>query len=164
MEGRAGPCVEMEGHGREELFEELDVSRTVGWFTSHLPGEAGVPGRRGGPGIGDGLKRIKELLRGVPNRGIGYGVLRHMSGDEGVIGRLGRACEAEVRFNYLGQFDQVMKGSGVLRPAVERGGASVSGENRMRGGMEVTGMVAGGRLRMEWVYSQEDESRERSRS
>ncbi len=71
---------------------------------------------------------------------------------------MGGATKAEVRFNYLGQFDQVLKAEGMLRPAKESSGPSQAAENRMTRVMDVSGMVAGGRLRMEWVYSEEDET------
>ncbi len=73
--GRRSLVVELEGHGREGLFEEVDVSRTVGWFTSIYP----VRLEAESEDIGGALKEIKEQLRGVPNRGIGYGVLRYLS-------------------------------------------------------------------------------------
>src|SRR5256885_15749410 len=60
--------------------------------------------------------------------------------------------KAEVRFNYLGQFDQVFKEEGLLKPAGERSGASQAEENGMGGGLDVSGLVAGGRVRMERVY------------
>ena len=71
--------VDLEGHGREELGEEVDVSRTVGWFTTLFPVRLEIKAREQ-PGAA--LKRIKEQLRGVPQRGIGYGLLRYLRGAE----------------------------------------------------------------------------------
>ena len=92
--------LDLEGHGREELFRELDVNRTVGWFTTIYPVVLEV---EGGQGVGRVLKSVKEQLRAVPGKGIGYGILRYL--------RQGRGEElkgeaAEVSFNYLGQFEQ----------------------------------------------------------
>ena len=70
--------VAMEGHGREELFAGVDLSRTVGWFTSVFPVELRLPNRGG---LGEELKAVKEQLRAVPNRGLGYGVLRYLAGE-----------------------------------------------------------------------------------
>ncbi len=154
--GEKSLVVELEGHGREGLFEDVDVSRTVGWFTTTYP----VRLEAGSEEIGQALKQIKEQLRAVPNRGIGYRVLRHLSRDEEVERRLGGGVEAEVRFNYLGQFDQVLKAEGVLRPARESSGPSQAAENLMTRALDVSGMVAGGRLRMDWVYSEQEQSRE----
>ncbi len=88
--------IQLEGHGREDLFEDTDLSRTVGWFSSLFP-------VRLTPHIAPGasLCGIKEQLRAVPNKGIGYGVLRHMA-DSTFAQQL---AAARVTFNYLGQFD-----------------------------------------------------------
>ena len=95
--------VNMEGHGREEILEGVDVSRTVGWFTSLYPillelDEQDQPG--------EALKSIKEQLRAIPQRGIGYGLLRYLCADTQVVEQMRRLSEAELSFNYLGQFDQ----------------------------------------------------------
>src|SRR5262249_50747976 len=75
--GSARVLVALEGHGGGEVAAELDVSRTVGWFTSLYPVllDAGVtnPGRL--------LRSVKEQLRAVPQRGLGYGLLRYLGGD-----------------------------------------------------------------------------------
>ena len=77
--GRETVTVDLEGHGREELFEELDVTRTVGWFTTMYP--VVLPGKVKEPG--QALKEVKERLRGVPRRGIGYGVRKWLKGEPG---------------------------------------------------------------------------------
>ncbi|RKT55883.1 non-ribosomal peptide synthase protein (TIGR01720 family)/amino acid adenylation domain-containing protein [Saccharothrix australiensis] len=89
--GRDRVLVDLEGHGREELFDDVDLSRTVGWFTTVFPVALDVP-----RGWGEALKAVKERLRAVPNRGIGYGALRHFAG--------GPVCDPAVSFNYLGRF------------------------------------------------------------
>ena len=86
--------VDLEGHGREDLFGDVDLSRTVGWFTSMFPVALSAAG-----GWADVLKSVKEGLRSVPRRGIGFGALRHLG--DGVPGTV----EPQVSFNYLGQFD-----------------------------------------------------------
>ncbi|MFD1148976.1 amino acid adenylation domain-containing protein [Saccharothrix hoggarensis] len=92
--GRPRVLVDLEGHGREELFPDVDLSRTVGWFTTVFPVALDVPAGD----WGDALKSVKEALRAVPRRGIGYGVLRHLA-------RTAPACDPAVGFNYLGRFD-----------------------------------------------------------
>ncbi|MCI0655910.1 MAG: condensation domain-containing protein, partial [Acidobacteria bacterium] len=148
--------VDLEGHGREALSEEEDVSRTVGWFTTIAPVrlEAGVKGE-----IGEDLKKIKEELRGVPGRGIGYGMLRFLA-DE-ASREQARKIKAEVGFNYLGQFDQVLEEGGMLSAAGESGGSGVSGEAERGHALEVSGSVAGGRLRLGVSYSEGMYERER---
>jgi amino acid adenylation domain-containing protein/non-ribosomal peptide synthase protein (TIGR01720 family) len=91
--GRSRVLVDLEGHGREELFPDVDLSRTVGWFTTVFPVALDVPGGH----WGEALKSVKEQLRAVPGRGIGYGALRHLA-------RTAPACDPRVSFNYLGRF------------------------------------------------------------
>ncbi|MFB9569689.1 amino acid adenylation domain-containing protein, partial [Saccharopolyspora hordei] len=96
-EGRV--VVELEGHGREEIADGLDLSRTVGWFTSAYPVRLDAGVRRleelaDARTRGRVLKRVKEQLRAVPDNGIGYGVLR----DELP------SCTPQIGFNYLGRF------------------------------------------------------------
>ena len=78
--------IDLEGHGREQqLFEGVDLSRTVGWFTSLFPVrlDAGAldleEALEGGAVLGQAFKRIKEQLRALPDGGLGYGLLRHLN-------------------------------------------------------------------------------------
>ncbi|MGM1060724.1 amino acid adenylation domain-containing protein [Saccharothrix sp. Mg75] len=95
--GRSRVLVDLEGHGREELFDDVDLSRTVGWFTTVFPVALDLPAPDAGD-WGEALKSVKEQLRAVPRRGIGYGALRHLA-------RTAPACTPAVSFNYLGRFD-----------------------------------------------------------
>ncbi|KAF6649084.1 condensation domain-containing protein, partial [Paenibacillus sp. EKM301P] len=94
--------VNLEGHGRESILPELDITRTVGWFTTQFPV---VLDMNAGQDLSQRIKQVKEGLRRIPQKGIGYGMLRYLSA----------ACEQErfvtepeISFNYLGQFDQDM--------------------------------------------------------
>src|SRR5262249_35459846 len=84
--------VEVEGHGREELEEAVDVTRTVGWFTSIYPVVINVGGKRGGVEV---LKRVKEKMRRAPRRGMGYGVLRYLATEGRISEELKAGQEAE---------------------------------------------------------------------
>ncbi|WP_266159409.1 non-ribosomal peptide synthase/polyketide synthase [Dyella silvatica] len=99
---------ELEGHGREDLFDGVDLSRSVGWFTSLYP-VALDPGSidlaqalRGGADLGRSLKRIKEQLHAIPDHGLGYGLLRHL--DDAGRAILGQHPAPQIAFNYLGRF------------------------------------------------------------
>jgi non-ribosomal peptide synthase protein (TIGR01720 family) len=155
--GGGGLLVDFEGHGREEeAAGGLDLSRTVGWFTSVYPVLLEVDG-------GDeaaALKAVKEQLRSVPAKGVGYGVLRYLSSDERVRSALAEMPAAEVSFNYLGQFDQVLGGGGGFRAAVEPVGAARDSGGRREHPLAVNGMVVGGRLRVSFGYSREVHRRE----
>src|ERR1041384_4469671 len=82
--------VEMEGHGREEISKEVDVTRTVGWFTTKYP--VVVELSESGEVVAS-LKRLKEALRGIPMKGIGYGVLKYLGESAAVREELKRGGE-----------------------------------------------------------------------
>jgi thioester reductase-like protein/non-ribosomal peptide synthase protein (TIGR01720 family) len=144
--------VDLEGHGREDIFDDMDLSRTVGWFTSIFPvlldlGETGSPGKA--------LKAVKEQLRGIPNRGIGYGLLRYLSDDREMSLQLRSLPQAEVSFNYLGQFDQALSESSLFGLAQESSGLSCSLSGNRSYLIDINGFVAGGQLRLDWTYSEQ---------
>ena len=99
--------LDLEGHGREEIFADVDLSRTVGWFTSQFPVrlDAGAldleEALAGGPALGVALKRIKEQLRALPANGLGYGLLRYLNAQTGV--QLASEAVPQLGFNYLGR-------------------------------------------------------------
>jgi amino acid adenylation domain-containing protein/non-ribosomal peptide synthase protein (TIGR01720 family) len=138
----------LEGHGREELFSDVDVSRTIGWFTTVFPVVLEVPAN-GTPG--DALKAIKEQLRSIPRTGIGYGVLRYLGRDKTLSRHL--AVPAEVCFNYLGQLDGLWSEESMFGPATEDSGPALSGRNRRSHAIEIDGSVTGGQLQMTWHYN-----------
>jgi non-ribosomal peptide synthase protein (TIGR01720 family) len=93
-----GPVlVDLEGHGREEFATDLDVSRTVGWFTTVYP----VCLDPGDSDAADAVKRVKEQLRAVPDKGLGYGLLRYLD-PPGAAELTGP--DPQIGFNYLGRF------------------------------------------------------------
>ncbi|XCM33557.1 condensation domain-containing protein [Streptomyces parvus] len=100
--------VDVEGHGREEIVEGVDLSRTVGWFTSIHPVRidpgpvAWADAVKGGEALGQALKRVKEQARAAPDRGVGFGLLRHLHPDAGP--ELAARNVPQLGFNYLGRF------------------------------------------------------------
>jgi len=85
--------VDVERHGREEIAPDVDLTRTVGWFTSVQPVRL--------PADGD-LRTIKERLRAAPDNGLGYGMLRYLNAQ--VAPLLATSAQAQVLFNYFGRF------------------------------------------------------------
>ncbi|MFE0179163.1 amino acid adenylation domain-containing protein, partial [Streptomyces sp. NPDC059002] len=103
--------VRLEGHGREEdLVPGADLSRTVGWFTSMYPARIDVNGAdvaevlAGGPAAGQAIKRVKEQLRAVPDKGVGYGLLRYLNPE--TAGQLAGYPVPQIGFNYLGRISE----------------------------------------------------------
>ncbi|HEY4466111.1 MAG TPA: amino acid adenylation domain-containing protein, partial [Streptosporangiaceae bacterium] len=136
--------IDLEGHGREQdLIEGADLSRTVGWFTSIFPVALTLPGG----GWGQALKSVKEQLRAVPHRGVGYGALRYLS-DAGT----GLVCEPAVSFNYLGQLDRFPDG-GLVHGAEHGLDAAVSAGTPRAHQVDVVGRVENQRLKLTWTYS-----------
>ena len=144
--------VSLEGHGREAVFEDADVTRTVGWFTSRYP----VMLERGeGEGVGEALRRAKEMLRAVPGRGVGYGVLRYMGEDAQAREELsGLDAAAEVSFNYLGQFDQSVRESSLFKISDEAPQVAQSSGGMLSHLLRVNAHVVGGRLEVLWTFSE----------
>lgn len=100
--------IDMEGHGRESIFDGVDLSRTVGFFTSIYPVRLD-PGPvdleeawAGGEALGKALKSIKEQLRSIPDNGIGYALLRYLNPETAPV--LSRLPKPQIDFNYLGRF------------------------------------------------------------
>ena len=144
--GQAAVHVELEGHGREEEWiTGVDLSRTVGWFTSTYPLRLQAPGE-----VGDSIKAIKEHLRQVPNRGIGFGVLAWLSPH----GEALRALPApRITFNYLGQFDRSFGEGALLRPAAESSGRNMDPDAPPGNWLSINGSIIDGSLRLAWSFA-----------
>jgi len=140
--------IDLEGHGREDLFPEFDLSRTVGWFTSISP----IHLRLEGPSQGDALKAIKEQLRRIPQRGIGYGVLRYLSPQANTRALLEALPKAQVSFNNLGRIDGLSAGP-ILGVVNEGAGSGESSTAPRRYLLEVITQIENGCLQMDIVYS-----------
>ena len=140
---------DLEAHGREDLFDDVDLTRTVGWFTAMFPVALELPA---GAGAGELLVSVKEQLRAVPNRGIGYGLLRYLRGDEELSTALRAQPQAEVRFNYLGQLDQRLPQDAPLRAAREPAGPARSMRGRRRHAIDVLVSIMGGCLHARFAY------------
>jgi natural product biosynthesis luciferase-like monooxygenase protein/non-ribosomal peptide synthase protein (TIGR01720 family) len=146
--------VDLEGHGREEIGAEVEVSRTVGWFTTIFPVLV-EPGSAQRPG--DALKSVKEQLRAVPNNGIGYGLLRYLHEDTKLRHELAQ-LKADLLFNYLGQFGQLgADNAGLLAPDPEGPGPlyrDASPRQARSHLIEIVAIVVDEELKLMWHYSE----------
>ncbi|MEG4440289.1 amino acid adenylation domain-containing protein [Microcoleus sp. AT9_B5] len=147
--------LDLEGHGREDIFEGVDLSRTIGWFTAVFPVLLNLekPAE-----IGAAIKSVKEQLRAVPNRGIGCGVLRYLNPE--ISKKMHKLPQAEVSFNYLGQFDQVLPKSSLLMLSSEPSGPLRSPRGNRRYLLEINGFIASSKLQLDWTYSESIHRRE----
>jgi amino acid adenylation domain-containing protein/non-ribosomal peptide synthase protein (TIGR01720 family) len=139
--------LDLEGHGREDL-SGTDLTRTVGWFTTLFPVAVEL-GAEADPL--DVLREVKRRLRQVPNRGLGYGLLRHLS--RRTAEQLRQLPRAEVLFNYLGQIDQALAESSLFHPAAEHPGQTEDRWGERHYLFEINALVRAGRLEVVWTYS-----------
>lgn len=139
--------ITLEGHGREDLFTDLDISRTVGWFTSQYPVllqiEEGVE-------LGTLIKKVKEELRHIPNKGAGYGVLKYLST---ALNPSLQKAEPEIVFNYLGQFDQ-NESESILQFSPYSAGSEVSENMLQNQTLTINGIIEKNRLKLTVNYNQ----------
>ncbi|CAG8871174.1 D-alanine--D-alanyl carrier protein ligase [Pseudomonas fluorescens] len=147
--GADSALIRLEGHGREELFEDVDLTRTVGWFTTVFPVRL-TPAQ----GLSASIKAIKEQLRAIPDKGLGYGVLRHL-GTEVQREALAALPEPRVTFNYLGQFDGsfAAEDGALFRPVGVASGSEQGLDATLNNDLLVNGRVYGGELSLNWTFS-----------
>ena len=129
--------ITLEGHGREPPDDSLDLSRTVGWFTSLYPFVVEVPG----DDIGEQITHVKTALRELPRKGIGYGLLRYRDDTRPPATTLA----PQLSFNYLGQFDGA-GATGLFRFSDDSTGCAIDPRLPRAHELDVVGVVADNRL------------------
>src|SRR5581483_9389124 len=147
--------VMLEGHGREDLGAALDVSRTVGWFTSLYP--VNLPTAVAGEEE-EGLAQIQTLMEQLPQHGVGYGLLSWL--DEGEQAQALRQWgeRIQVSFNYLGQF--LHRAQGHITPATEDIGSMRNRDDLRPYQLEIVGIIKDGQLSLQWSYNQQSFDRQ----
>ncbi|MFI6685879.1 amino acid adenylation domain-containing protein [Streptomyces sp. NPDC050485] len=141
--------IALEGHGREDLFEDIDLSRTLGWFTTVYPVSLDVPADDWGPA----LKSVKERLRAVPGRGLGHGALRHLPGADGPSRLPADGTGPQISFNYLGQWDGSTSQDGLVRRRLAGLGRDQAPDLDRPHLMDIVAAVNDGELRIDWIHS-----------
>jgi len=146
--------VDVEGHGREEdalagTGMQVDLSRTVGWFTTIYPVVLELPAS---DDQSEAIKNIKEQVRAVPHKGLNYGVLRYLA-EPAVREQMLKLPQAELVFNYLGQSHTVLREGGLFKITQEGSGQSRSKMDARSRVLEVDAVIHDGRLQMTWNYS-----------
>lgn len=147
--GQASALIQLEGHGRETLFDDIDLTRSVGWFTSAYPLRLTPQAEQG-----DSIKAIKEQLRGVPHKGLGYGVLRYLA-DDLCKQSMAALPSAQITFNYLGQFDQSFGADALFHPLEETAGLAHDPDAPLPNELSIDSQVYGGELVLRWTFSRE---------
>ncbi|NWE80275.1 non-ribosomal peptide synthetase [Pseudomonas yamanorum] len=152
--GHESALIQLEGHGRETLFDEIDLTRSVGWFTSAYPLRLTPLHIEEAAGQGASIKAIKEQLRGVPHKGLGYGVLRYLA-DDLCRQTMAALPTASITFNYLGQFDQSFGADALFHPLDEFAGIAHDPDAPLPNELSVDSQVYGGELVLRWTFSRE---------
>ncbi|MBX9597695.1 MAG: amino acid adenylation domain-containing protein [Burkholderiales bacterium] len=130
--------ITLEGHGREDINRELNINHTVGWFTSMYPVKLELSAN-----LADSIKQIKENLRNIPHKGIGFGSFAQSSESGLSFQQL-----PKISFNYLGQFDSQ---DSYWQISDESSGISMDQANRDHNLININGMVIAGELRFSIV-------------
>lgn len=144
----------IEGHGREELTGDCDVSRTVGWFTALFPVLLELcPDAQSGdsPNWGELLISVKEQLRLIPHKGLSYGVLRYLDNKP----LTPSAQTPEISFNYLGQLDVSMGESSLFSLTEENFGQMRSLKQTREHLIDLSAAIIGGQLEVYWRYCED---------
>ncbi|MBQ4816178.1 non-ribosomal peptide synthetase [Bacillus pumilus] len=146
--GESHVHVQLEGHGREDILSGLDVSRTIGWFTSMYPV---VLKAKPDQSIAEAIKGTKEMLRRVPNKGIGYGILKYLTATESS----GQHVQPEISLNYLGQIDQEVT-TELFGPSAYDMGRQASPDSEAVYKLNLSGLVQHNRFKLSCSYCSDE--------
>ncbi|MGI9290684.1 MAG: non-ribosomal peptide synthase/polyketide synthase [Gammaproteobacteria bacterium] len=142
--------INLESHGREELFNHLDISRTVGWFTTLYPVLFSVNDSNDPSAV---LNDVKTTLNNLPDNGIGYGMLRYLSRDSGTRNALAEIPDAEIGFNYLGQIDKATSGDNLFSMASGVRGLEQGQDDPRPHALDIHSAVSNEQLQISVIYS-----------
>ncbi|HDX9649186.1 TPA: amino acid adenylation domain-containing protein, partial [Bacillus cereus] len=137
--------ISLEGHGRERIIKNVDISRTVGWFTTKYPVYINLGDEKD---LSMTIKTVKESLRRIPNKGIGYGVLKQLSGDPD----LWNIEQPPILFNYLGQMDTDLNNT-IFSSSWISAGESIGGKHIRETPIEMNAIVLDGKLTIDTTYN-----------
>ncbi|WP_243391509.1 non-ribosomal peptide synthetase [Paenibacillus sp. GM1FR] len=145
--------INLEGHGRESIGTDIDITRTVGWFTTKFPVVLEPETDRD---LTYQIKQVKENLRRIPNKGLGYGICRYLSkSEDGLVW----GAEPEINFNYLGQFDDDVN-QGEIGASSYSSGSPASDRQARSFLLDINGMVLDGALSLDLSYSRKQYRKE----
>lgn len=148
--GNDSARITLEGHGREELFDDIDISRTVGWFTSGFPV---VLTRAPSNHHIDNIQHTKALLQAIPNKGVGFGILSYLHPDPAVRQSLSSGNDAQLSFNYLGQFKESEASTWILGEALEPTDQEHSPLGLRKPLIEINALHRREQLEVNWTFS-----------
>ena len=146
--GEDSLLVEVEGHGRENLLDGVDVSRTIGRCSTLWPAYLKLGQHR----PADSVAAVRDAMRACPNSGIGYGMLRYLSENSNTRQVLAEMPAAPIGLNHWGYVDEYF--TDLIWPSTESPGPHRSSAGLRPRLIEVTSFIANGQLVMLWTYSE----------
>ncbi|NOQ25416.1 MAG: amino acid adenylation domain-containing protein, partial [Bacteroidales bacterium] len=146
--GNEKVLISLEGHGREDILADIDISRTIGWFTSVYPVLLDMTYV---DDLSLQIRNVKENLRQIPNKGIGFGILKYLTPPE-LKDNVNYDIQPQIEFNYLGQFDSDVDQMSLFNIAKESGGNPVSPKRKSKCDFSIGGMIANGKLSLTIAY------------
>ncbi|MHC5290487.1 lichenysin non-ribosomal peptide synthetase LicB [Bacillus licheniformis] len=147
-------CINMEGHGREEIIPGMNISRTTGWFTAQYPV---VLKSQAAAGLPETIKNVKETLRRIPDKGIGYGILRYLT-DRKKAGAI-FSIKPDISFNYLGQIDREVQ-TGFFGPSPYDMGRQVSERSEALYALSFSGIISKEKFILSCSFNTEEYDRQ----
>lgn len=148
--GSSSLWIDLEGHGREDIFDDVDLTRTIGWFTTLYPVRLELP--RDAEQI-QAVQMVKEQLHQIPHHGMGYGLLRYLCPDPTLSNRFKAIPPAPVSFNYLGQLPEANLLGILAGLAPEPLGDQRCPEAQRSHPIEINAAILRGELHIDWIYS-----------
>ncbi len=145
--GNSKVTFDLEGHGREDIFDDMDITRTVGWFTTIYP----VVLDAGKNKLSEQIKHVKEALRAIPDKGFNYGILKYILGQD-------LPLYSGLSFNYMGQITADISGLPVKFEDI--GLKTTHGKNHRPNLIDIIGIVSDGKFRADFIYSPNIHERE----
>lgn len=140
-------AITLEGHGREDILKDVDITRTIGWFTTTYPVVLDLNQEN----IGKSIKKTKEILRKVPDKGIGYGILKQLTSCKNKNNEE-MELKTDIGFNYLGQFDEDTNNE-VFKNSNMPTGNSLGQEFKLLNSIEINSMISDGELNIDISYN-----------
>jgi non-ribosomal peptide synthase protein (TIGR01720 family) len=137
--------IDLRNHGRQPLFDDVDVSRTVGWFTSSFPVLLDKPP---GAQIEGTLRSVRNRLRETPSHGMGYQMLAGAIEGERAAG----AGRTQIILNYQGQVDRLYGDLEFLAPRPRTTKPEEGRLTRPDPAVQITARVQNGELSLQFVY------------
>ncbi|NOQ27954.1 MAG: amino acid adenylation domain-containing protein [Bacteroidales bacterium] len=146
--GNERVLISLEGHGREDIFSDIDISRTIGWFTTVYPVLLDM---EFSDNMSMQIKSVKESIHQIPEKGIGYGILKYLT-PATLKDDLQFNNKAQIEFNYLGQFDSDVDQMSHFSIANEFKGEEASTNRELNYDFSINGMISKGKLAITVSY------------